>query len=255
MRSRLLASLMGLAVLGVALPALGQVPSAPRLRVKSPGPLTVRMQVDSRLGKDRAVSTLEVERSPGDGIFSPVLSIPGPRRRQAVVDTVPAAGQWWYRVRTVGPAGTSLWAGPTPVTVEPAAGPPDARPGQTECPDGYVERVVALVNAARKEAGAPPLVVHPLLAAAAQQRAVDMAAEGVLSHDGWSATIGAAGYRARILGENIAYGYSSPESVTAAWMASSGHRANIVRTSFTETGVGCTRDGSGRFWWAQDFGG
>lgn len=255
MRSRLLASLIGLAVLGAALPALGEAPAAPRVRAKSPGPLTVRMQVDNRLGKDRAVSTLEVERSPGDGIFLPVQSILGPRRRQTVVDTVPAAGQWWYRVRTVGPSGTSLWAGPVPVTVAPPPADSGVQAAQTECPDGYTERVLALVNAARKEAGVGPLATHPLLAAAAHRRALDMAAAGVLSHDGWSATIGATGYRARILGENIAYGYSSPDSVTAAWMASSGHRANIQRAAFAETGIGCVRDRSGRHWWAQNFGG
>ena len=242
-------------MLGAAASAARGTPPEPRLRVRSPGPLTVRVHVESRLGKDRAVSTLEVERSAGDGIFSPVLSIPGPRRRHAAVDTVPAAGQWWYRARVVSPSGTSLWAGPVPVTVSPAGRDPGVRVDPGECPADYTERVLALVNAARKSAGVAPLASHPLLTAAARQRAVDLAAGGVLTHDGWSATIAATGYRARVLGENIAYGYSSPESVTAAWLASPAHRANIERRSFAESGIGCVRDGSGRFWWAQDFGG
>jgi uncharacterized protein YkwD len=42
-------------------------------------------------------------------------------------------------------------------------------------------------------------------------------------------------------GENIAYateGYYSPQAVVDAWMNSSGHRANILKTNFTSVGIG-----------------
>jgi hypothetical protein len=39
-------------------------------------------------------------------------------------------------------------------------------------------------------------------------------------------------------GENIAAGYGSPESAMSAWMNSSGHRSNILSSSFREIGVG-----------------
>ena len=41
----------------------------------------------------------------------------------------------------------------------------------------------------------------------------------------------------------------------AGWMASSAHRANILKVEFTEIGIGVT-SGGGRFgvYWAQEFG-
>jgi hypothetical protein len=77
------------------------------------------------------------------------------------------------------------------------------------------------------------------------------------------------------VGENIAAGYETPEAVVAAWMNSSGHRANILSTGFREIGIGyvadpqdaanvrrdgngdCTADGSSgpfRHYWTQNFG-
>lgn len=56
-----------------------------------------------------------------------------------------------------------------------------------------------------------------------------------------------------IAGENVATGYSSPEAVMNAWMASPGHKANILRSSFTKIGVGAYRDANGRYWWTQVF--
>lgn len=42
-------------------------------------------------------------------------------------------------------------------------------------------------------------------------------------------------------GENIAYGtgpYGTPRSIMRGWLHSAGHRANILRRSFTDFGVG-----------------
>lgn len=42
------------------------------------------------------------------------------------------------------------------------------------------------------------------------------------------------------MGENIAAGQSTPESVVQGWINSSGHRANLLNADFTELGVGYT---------------
>ena len=55
-------------------------------------------------------------------------------------------------------------------------------------------------------------------------------------------------------GENIAYGQKSPEQVMQGWMNSSGHRANILNSSFTTIGIGCFEYG-GRLYWSQAFSG
>lgn len=59
-----------------------------------------------------------------------------------------------------------------------------------------------------------------------------------------------ASYNFSTWGENIAWGYPSAESVVAGWMSSPGHCANIMRDSFTETGIGYY-EGS---LWTQTFG-
>lgn len=53
-------------------------------------------------------------------------------------------------------------------------------------------------------------------------------------------------------GENIAYGFSTPQSVVNGWMNSEGHRANILDTTFTQIGVGCVYY-KGTYYWAQSF--
>jgi uncharacterized protein YkwD len=83
-----------------------------------------------------------------------------------------------------------------------------------------------------------------------------MAAHQNMSHTGSDGSspgdrITAAGYSWSAYGENVAYGYGTPESVMAAWMASPGHRQNILDCGFKEIGVGLAQPGS---YWTQDFG-
>ena len=53
-------------------------------------------------------------------------------------------------------------------------------------------------------------------------------------------------------GENIAMGYPTSESVVNGWMNSSGHKANILNSSFTHIGVGCYEE-NGYYYWVQLF--
>jgi hypothetical protein len=54
-------------------------------------------------------------------------------------------------------------------------------------------------------------------------------------------------------GENIAAGYATPEQVVSGWMASPGHRANILHASMTHMGLGMATGGSYRYYWCQTF--
>lgn len=58
----------------------------------------------------------------------------------------------------------------------------------------------------------------------------------------------------RMVGENVAYGYSSGKATTRAWMRSPGHKANIVNKRYTKMGIGAYRDSKGRWWVAQVLG-
>jgi uncharacterized protein YkwD len=111
-------------------------------------------------------------------------------------------------------------------------------------------QLLALVNDRRRTAGVPPLPANARLTAAAQGWAEAMARSGVLGHGDFVGRIRAAGYLGMVLSENVAAGQQTAADVVADWMASPGHRANLLNLSFTDVGFGR----AGNFWVA-DFGG
>ncbi|MDO5388086.1 MAG: CAP domain-containing protein, partial [Clostridia bacterium] len=60
-----------------------------------------------------------------------------------------------------------------------------------------------------------------------------------------------AGISYKTAGENIAKGQKTAEAVFNAWMNSSGHRANILNSSYTQMGIGVTSGGT--LYWSQMF--
>ena len=121
---------------------------------------------------------------------------------------------------------------------------------------GATARVVELVNDERSKAGCKPLTVNAKLTKAAQAHSKDMADHRNMSHTGSNGSspddrIKAAGYDWNSYGENVAYGYSTPESVMKGWMDSPGHKRNILDCSYKEIGVGLAQPGD---YWTQDFG-
>jgi uncharacterized protein YkwD len=110
-------------------------------------------------------------------------------------------------------------------------------------PVTFADRVIELVNQERANNGCPALAKNTALMNAAQGHSTDMALNDFVSHtgsDGSSPGTRAtrAGYNWSAWGENIAAGYSSPESVVQGWMDSPGHRANILNCGYRDTGVG-----------------
>ncbi|MFI0787662.1 CAP domain-containing protein [Streptomyces lydicus] len=135
----------------------------------------------------------------------------------------------------------------------PAASPSASKAAPAS---GTAARILELVNNERAKAGCSPLTLNAKLTKAAQDHSKDMASHGNMSHTGSDgsdpgARITRAGYHWSAYGENIAYGYSSPESVMKGWMASPGHKRNILDCSFKEIGVGLAQPGD---YWTQDFG-
>jgi len=110
--------------------------------------------------------------------------------------------------------------------------------------------VIHQVNEERSKYGLAPLKYDPALAQAAYIRAAEIA--DVFSHtrpDGtsWRTVSSAA------KGENIARGYNTADKVMAAWLSSEGHRANILKSSYTTIGV-CAFEYNGILHWVQLFG-
>jgi uncharacterized protein YkwD len=115
----------------------------------------------------------------------------------------------------------------------------------------WPQEVVELVNQERLANGhLPPLKKVDELDAASGLHSVNMADRDFMAHCDpdtltlpWDRMV-AAGYSFSSAAENIAAGYSSPAAVVAGWMASSGHRANILSTDFREIGVGYEYQGN-----------
>ncbi len=124
--------------------------------------------------------------------------------------------------------------------------------------------LLARINALRRRAGAPRLSANYHLDVAAQRHAEDMLARSYFAHrspDGTSVRerAPAAGYDWSAIGENLAEGQRTLDQAVDGWMASPGHRENILDHRFTESGVGLAlgrdpRNGEYRILWVQTFG-
>lgn len=106
--------------------------------------------------------------------------------------------------------------------------------------------LVDLANADRDAYAARGLTVNPVLTAAAQAKADDMAAKGYFAHvspDGKNSWywFKEAGYSFAYAGENLAVDFSDSADVERAWMNSPTHRKNILDTNFTEIGIAVAR--------------
>jgi len=115
---------------------------------------------------------------------------------------------------------------------------------------GLADEVARQVNMERARRGLGALRVSAELNRAARIRASEITRK--FSHtrpDGtpWRTVSGAA------YGENIAMGQRTADKVMAAWMTSSGHRANILRPSYGSIGV-CAVVSGGVTYWVQLFG-
>ena len=103
--------------------------------------------------------------------------------------------------------------------------------------------LVELANGSRSDGNLALLSENPLLSKAAQAKADDMAAKGYFAHvspDGvspwfWFSSVG---YAFQAAGENLAVDFYDSADVHRAWMSSPGHRANILKSNFTEIGIG-----------------
>ncbi len=109
--------------------------------------------------------------------------------------------------------------------------------------------MVAATNQARAAAGVGALSVSGDLSAAAARQAKNMAASDLLYH---TPNLNTAVCCWVVLGENVGEGPSASR-LHAAFMASPDHRANILRSSFTQIGVGYAFDRRGTLWVSEIF--
>ncbi len=157
-------------------------------------------------------------------------------------------------------------APPTPVVTPPVVTPPVVTPPVVPAPasslvtavnscslPSFQMEIMRAINAARSVARSCGTQANPAVAAltwndklfaASASHSQDMATRNYFSHTSPEGTTSAqrasaAGYNYRALGENIAAGQRSIETVMQGWIASDGHCRNIMNSTFTEVAVAC----------------
>jgi uncharacterized protein YkwD len=103
------------------------------------------------------------------------------------------------------------------------------------------KQIVEQTNAQRARYGLPPLAVDRNLIQTARSHAAWMTNNRTLQHT------------TKPVGENIAMGQRSTDEAVGAWMASPGHRANILNNSYKRIGVAAYRTPDGTIYWCQQF--
>ena len=97
------------------------------------------------------------------------------------------------------------------------------------------------MNRVRAEHGLGLLTADTHLVRAAQSHSKEMIGSNVFEHGAFGTRMSRFNVTGRLTGENLAWGTGArgtAQGVVAGWLASPGHRANLLRPSFTRVGVG-----------------
>lgn len=113
--------------------------------------------------------------------------------------------------------------------------------------------VAAGLNQQRRAHGLPAIDFNRQLSAAAQTQACDLASSGRFGHAGSDgsnshARVLRAGYQSCLTAENLAWGYPDAARIVGGWMASPGHRANMLHSRVDEFGIGIAQGPNGPIW-------
>jgi uncharacterized protein YkwD len=134
----------------------------------------------------------------------------------------------------------------------------------SECPSSFEKQVIFFINHERNLVGLPSLELDVRLQTAARWMSDDMAAHNIVPIDHVDSlgrtfderVADEGGYPFIHLGEVIAGGFPSPETVVIAWMNSPGHKARLLDPDYEHIGVGYTYNINTDHWfyWAADLG-
>ncbi len=220
-------------------------------------------------GEDRApVAVLHASPQSGSAPLAVAYSASGSHDPEGA--TLEFSWDFGNGQRSSAPAGEVTYIEPGTYTIRLTVTDPARHAGAAEkqvavgATQSFAQEVLHLTNLERRGVGLPPLKGNAILDGAASAHAADMSVNDFFDHVGSDLRTPAqrltdAGYSWQVMGENIAAGYTTPADAVAGWMASAGHRANILGASFREIGVGYVYEGDDTFgpyrhYWVQDFG-
>ena len=129
---------------------------------------------------------------------------------------------------------------------------PDSTPSTPTTSDRYEADVITATNTERTSRSLVALTAQACVDKYAELQSAKMAAEKRMYHQELQPVLSDCNLMA--VGENVAYGYADGTKVTAGWMGSTGHRANILNARYRLIGVGASQDSDGRWYAAQVFG-
>lgn len=118
--------------------------------------------------------------------------------------------------------------------------------------------VIQLTNQERVKNGLKPFTQNWELSRVARIKAMDMRDHHYFSHTSPTykdpfTMIRSFGITFQAAAENIAAGQKTPQEVVQSWMSSTGHRANMLNSKYTQIGVGYAKGGSYGYYWVQQF--
>lgn len=118
---------------------------------------------------------------------------------------------------------------------------PPALPLESQELHPVEQNIIEQTNAQRARYGLPALEVsHDLMQSARR-------------HTRWMTTRRALQHTSASVAENIAMGQRTTEEAIASWMASPGHRANMLSGGYTKIGVAAYSTPDGTVYWCQQF--
>ncbi len=140
------------------------------------------------------------------------------------------------------------------------ASQPTPTPAQSSSTAIMEEQIWQEINAIRQQQGLTKLNHNDRLASVARKYSQKMAERKFFSHtspdgDSVSDRVRSANIFYWMVGENLFWSANIAQPVPAAvegWMNSPGHRANILRSEYRETGIGVWRIGNS-YWVTQIF--
>jgi len=116
------------------------------------------------------------------------------------------------------------------------------------------DEILVLVNEHRSSLGLDAIKRDQQYASAyAVDHTMYMIDVNNINHDNFSERAQALKDRgAKMVAENVAYGYRSAESVVNAWLNSPGHR-RVIEGQYTHSGFGVLKNSDGRYFYTQLF--
>lgn len=115
--------------------------------------------------------------------------------------------------------------------------------------------ILELVNAHRSSIGLTTLTKMDLVSGVSDGHTEYMIETGQISHDNFDERaqelMDKAG--AKSVGENVAYGYTTAESVVKGWLNSPEHKAIIENPNYTHFGISTEANSEGRNFFTQMF--